>query len=111
MSNEALPPLPSLEGRGSHLCDQETLERVIRLAYERRPDLIKNIREREVLGEDPGNKTKEELREFIYEEARISNSVMPGDISFEIRRCVRHMYGLPDSFIPEVHISRGEATT
>jgi hypothetical protein len=97
---EKLPPLPSLAGRGSQRCDQETLERVIRSVYGQRPDLIAKILERETLGADPDNKIAKEFRKFTREKENIAKGVMANKIFFEMRRCVRHMYGIPDSYLP-----------
>ena len=98
--NETIPPLPDLAGRGSHLCDQDTIDRVLGIMYEQRPDLFKKIADREWSGLDSNDKARLEFYNFVRDEAGVSNSVVATTLFMEARRSARIMYGVPLAYSP-----------
>jgi len=94
---DQIPPLPKLEidGRTKQFTDQETMDRMLQLMYERRPDLFKRMAAREGNpAAGPNDEFTDDFYRFVREELKITSSLMQPRIFWEARRRARLMYGM-----------------
>jgi len=113
--SDPIPPLPELaiNALTKSVTDQETVDCALRTIYERRPELFKEIAERDKAAETGGDLRDEALYEFsrfVEEEFKTANSKVPPRLFWEARRRARLMYGMPtDNLVYKRNVDMGDS--
>lgn len=94
---DPLPPLPDLpiSGLTPQRLDQETVDRLLTINYERRPDLFTRMAERDrtQIGH-PSDEFCQDFFRFVQEDLGVHDMRMI-DLFWEVRRRARLMHGMP----------------